>query len=236
MRRIQPFKRHWTMRDRSGSTKPALPRATRGATFLADEPVALNYESADVLFNVSSCTNGVLLLQAGARKIDGGFAGAKCGAARRQARGCIMRAAPHNYRVAGKLYDPALGARVLIFSLPCARVRARRPGQEWKITRRNGAYFETGRESERYPYTRRKGRQVAPRMSRRAVPRCAISARAILSLAIYPRGLSDPVLARSSRHRTLPLLPFHLLSSPSFRGCPPCTAPALSDLRMNYHR
>lgn len=39
--------------------------------------MALSYESADVVFNVSSSTDGVLLLQAVARKTDSGFAAAR---------------------------------------------------------------------------------------------------------------------------------------------------------------
>lgn len=76
--------------------------------------MALTYEGADAVFNVSSYS-GALLLQAEARKADGGLATTKRGAAR--GRGCIMHAVSHNYRVAGKLYDHAHTWRVLIFSL-----------------------------------------------------------------------------------------------------------------------
>lgn len=54
--------------------------------------MALTYEGADAVFNVSSYS-GALLLQAGARKADGGLATTKRGAAR--GRGCIMHTRPH---------------------------------------------------------------------------------------------------------------------------------------------
>lgn len=100
-----------TIKDRSRSTKPPRYRA-RG--LFAGAGVALTYEGADAVFNVSSY-RGALLLQAGARKADGGFAATKRG------RGCIMHVAPHNYCVAGKLYDRVHTWRVLIFSLPLPR-------------------------------------------------------------------------------------------------------------------
>ena len=61
-------------RDQSGSTKPTLLRAKRGGLF-REASVALTYEGADAVFNVSSYS-GALLLQ-GTRKTDGGFATTK---------------------------------------------------------------------------------------------------------------------------------------------------------------
>lgn len=52
-----------------------------------------------------------------------------------------MHAAPHNYRVAGKLYDRAHTWRVLIFSLSLSLSPPsgyEQSGPRWKITRRNG--------------------------------------------------------------------------------------------------
>lgn len=65
-----------TIKDQSRSTKPTLPRASG---LFAGAGVALTYEGADAVFNVSSYS-GALLLQAGARKADGGSATAKRGA------------------------------------------------------------------------------------------------------------------------------------------------------------
>jgi len=67
-----------TIRDRSRSTKLTLPCA-RGV--FAGVGVALTYEGVDAVFNVSSYS-GASLLQAEARKADGGFATTKRGAAR----------------------------------------------------------------------------------------------------------------------------------------------------------
>lgn len=64
-----------TIRDQSGSTKPTLLRAKRDSLF-GEASAALTYEGADAVFNVSSYS-GALLLQAGARKADGGFATTK---------------------------------------------------------------------------------------------------------------------------------------------------------------
>lgn len=63
-----------TIRDQSGSAKPTLPRGKRSG--FGEAGVALTYEGADAVFNVSSY-RGALLLQAGARKADGGFATTK---------------------------------------------------------------------------------------------------------------------------------------------------------------
>lgn len=129
----------------------------------AEAGVALTYEGADAVFNVSSYS-GALLLQAGARKADCGFATTKRGAAR--GRGCIMHAAPHNYRVAGKLYDRAHTWRVLIFSLflslPNELGNRDRDGKQ--PGEMDPPEAEIGRESERYS-ARRKGDRLWSRVA-----------------------------------------------------------------------
>lgn len=191
----------------------------------------MTYEGADAVFNVSSYS-GALLLQAGARKADCGFATTKRGAAR--GRGCIMHAAPHNYRVAGKLYDRAHTWRVLIFSLflSLPNELGNRDGDGKRPEEMDPPEAEIGRESERYS-ARRKGERLRSRVAQRR--ECRDSA-ARSPLVRFYRFLSEPPgsvrailsparLVRLGIASNLPLHFFCFLSSlSSFHPCTQYTA------------
>lgn len=88
-----------------GHTEHSCYRAQREA------PTALTYESADAVFKrvvivVVVYQSGALLLTCQELVKQANVARLRV---RARGRGCIMRAALHNYRVAGKLYDRALG-------------------------------------------------------------------------------------------------------------------------------
>lgn len=92
-----------TIRDHNGSISRYRAQGEAACSF---EPVALTYDSANAVFNVSSYS-GALLLQAGARKAATAASPQRNVARRAGRRGCIMHAVLHNYRVVGKLYDYA---------------------------------------------------------------------------------------------------------------------------------
>lgn len=156
-----------TIRDRNG-LNPLLPRAEREERRVRFETMALTYDSANVVFNVSSYS-GALLLQAGARKATTAALPQR-NVARR---GCIMCAVLHNYRVAGKLYDYAHLASINFLSLYLSLEYAN---------------FVTGKEKENNPQKwerEERERHQIRRERDRLCPRPSVACYSFVSLPNY---------------------------------------------------